>query len=143
MYEKAFGGMAGKVPGEGDKPGLRKADTGAREPLDTLEEAAGRRRVVAAWLAPEFAPAATLARQGTLLYRLEERPRAHAVDLLVCGVARCPPPPRTGAPPPSNARPLWVELSPDERWGNALGVSYDYWWARVRYDRSAACPSAG
>jgi hypothetical protein len=104
--------------------------------LDQSYEAGGKRFAVAAELAPHFEPRAALAKQGPLLRRIDERPRAHAVDVLVCGVERCPQP-RAGqrvAP-----RPVVVELAPGESWGGSLELANDNWWARVRYDRREAC----
>jgi hypothetical protein len=106
--------------------------------LDQSYEAHGKRFAVAAELAPHFEPRAALAKQGPVLRRIAERPRAHAVDVLVCGVERCASP---GARPRVAVRPLVVELAPGESWGGALELAYDYWWARVRYDRHQACPS--
>jgi hypothetical protein len=105
--------------------------------LDQSYEAHGKRFAVAAELAPHFEPRAALAKQGPVLRRIAERPRAHAVDVLVCGIERCESP---GARQRVAVRPLVVELAPGERWGGSLEVAYDYWWARVRYNRSEACP---
>lgn len=106
--------------------------------LDQSYEADGKRFAVAAELAPRFEPRAELARQGHVLRRIDERPRAHAVDVLVCGLERCA---RPGAGQRVAARPLMVELGPGESWGGALELAYDYWWARVRYDRRETCQS--
>jgi hypothetical protein len=105
--------------------------------LDQSYEADGKRFAVAAQLAPHFEPRAALAKQGPVLRRIDERPRAHPVDVLVCGLERCARP-RSGQR--VEALPLVVELGPGERWGGALELAYDYWWARVRYDRRETCP---
>jgi hypothetical protein len=104
--------------------------------LDESYEAHGKRFAVAAELAPHFEPRVALAKQGPVLRRIAERPRAHAVDVLVCGIERCASP---GARPRVAVRPLLVELAPGERWGGSLELAYDYWWARVRYDRHETC----
>jgi len=106
--------------------------------LDQSYEAHGKRFAVAAELAPHFEPSATLAKQGPVLRRIDERPRAHAVDVRVCGLERCASP---SARQRVAARPLLVELAPGESWGGSLELAYDYWWARVRYDRHETCPS--
>jgi hypothetical protein len=71
-----------------------------------------------------------------VLRRIDERPRAHPVDVLVCGLERCTRPTRGQR---VAARPLVVELAPAESWGGSVELAYDYWWARVRYDRREAC----
>jgi hypothetical protein len=101
-------------------------------------EANGLRFAVAAELALQFDPVVTLARQGTRLRRIDERPRAHGVAVLVCGVQRCPRKVRSGR---SLVRPLVIELLPGETWGEPLELRYDYWWANVSYDRSEPCAS--
>jgi hypothetical protein len=107
-------------------------------PLGQSYEADGKRLAVAAELAPHFEPRAALAKQGPVLRRIDERPRAHAVDVLVCGLERCAVP---GTKPRVAVRPLLVELAPGESWGGSLELAYDYWWARVRYDRHETCRS--
>lgn len=105
--------------------------------LDQSYEADGKRFAVAAELAPHFEPQAALAKQGPVLRRIAERPRAHAVDLLVCGRERCA---SRGTRQRVAVRPLLIELAPGESWGGSLELAYDYWWPRVRYDRAEACP---
>ncbi|HTV21651.1 MAG TPA: hypothetical protein VMG12_23340 [Polyangiaceae bacterium] len=105
--------------------------------LDQSYEADGQRFAVAAELAPQFEPSVTLAKQGPVLRRIDERARAHAVDVLVCGLERCA---RPRAGQRVEARPLVIALAPGETWGGALELGYDYWWARVRYNRREACP---
>lgn len=107
--------------------------------LDQRYEAEGKRFVVASELAPHGEPRVPLARQGSVLRRIDERPRAHPVDVLVCGLERCPRQGREGERPRVAPRPLVIELEPAESWGGALALSYDYWWARVRYDRREPC----
>lgn len=107
--------------------------------LDRTLDSAGRRWVVAAQVAPGFAPEARLARIGDVLYRLEERPRALAAPLLACGVQRCRRPRDGAARAPLPIRSVLIELRSGERWGGALAVRYDYWWADVGYDRAEAC----
>jgi hypothetical protein len=109
--------------------------------LDHRLDAGGKRWVVAAQVAPGFAPEAALARVGGVLHRVEERPRAHATPVLACGVQRCLPP-RNALPAPLPVRSVLVELQPGERWGGGLALGYDYWWADVRYDRAEACAPA-
>jgi hypothetical protein len=104
--------------------------------LDQSYEADGKRFSVAAELAPHFEPRVALAKQVPVLRRIDERPRAHAVDVLVCGLERCPAP---GTKQRVAVRPLLVELAPGESWGGSLELAYDYWWARVRYDRHETC----
>jgi hypothetical protein len=126
----------------GAAPELRRGTFGdaAAPPLDETWEVGGKRYAVVGALAPGFEPAAPLARRGDELYRLDERPRAHAVELTVCGVLRCP---RRSAPrAPVPARPLLVELGDGERFAGALPVAYDYWWANVSYDRAETCGAA-
>lgn len=123
-----------------ERPGVF-GEPGVSGRLDHTFEAGGKRFAVAAQQSPLFEPRVNLARQGSVVRRLDERPRAHAVDVLACGVRRCPEP-RASAR--VEARPLLVELSPGETWGGALELVYDYWWAAVRYDRREACePPAG
>ena len=107
--------------------------------LDQSYEADGKHFAVAAELAPHFEPSVALAKQGRVLRRIDERPRAHAVDVLACGLERCAPRSRGQR---SEARPLVIELAPDESWGGPLELGYDYWWARVRYPRRESCPQA-
>jgi hypothetical protein len=124
--------------------------------LDQSYEAGGKRFAVAAELvgetrprrvstdveapAPHFEPRVALAKQGPVLRRIDERPRAHAVDVLVCGIERCAVP---GTKQRAAVRPLLVELAPGESWGGSLELAYDYWWARVRYDHHETCPAQG
>jgi hypothetical protein len=115
---------------------------GAPDQLDATFDANGRRFAVAAQLAPGFEPEATLARQGGRLRRLDERPRAHPAPVRVCGVQRCNDEQRA-RPDRAAARPLVIELGPNETWGEPLELRYDYWWASVSYDRAEPCaPSA-
>lgn len=118
----------------------RRGAFGAAGPLalDESYEVEGRRFVVAAERVPHAEPRVALARQGSLLRRIDERPRAHAVDVLVCGVERCA---RPGSGERVAVRPLVVELMPGESWAGSLELVYDYWWARVRYDEREACPT--
>jgi len=112
--------------------------------LDSELASEGKRQVVVAQLAAErvaagSAPQVALVQVGGVLYRVAERPRAHATPLLVCGLQRCGGASAAGqAAPP--VRPVLVELQPGERWGGPLAIEYDYWWADVRYDRVEACP---
>jgi hypothetical protein len=99
-------------------------------------EAHGQRFAVAAELAPHFEPRTTLAKQGAVLRRIDEQPRAHAVDVLVCGLDRCK---QSASGQRVAARPLVVELAPGESWGGPLELAYDYWWARVRHDHRETC----
>ena len=121
-----------------ERPGAFRSGTAAGQPsfLDQTYEAQGQRFAVAAELAPHVAPRAALARQGAVLRRIDERPRAHAVDVLVCGVERCSRPVTSARVP---VRPLVIELAPGEAWGGTLRLDYDYWWARVRYPRREPC----
>jgi hypothetical protein len=114
------------------------ASTGSAAELESELESGGKRFVVAAQVATERAPEATLARVGAVSYRIDERPKGHATPVLVCGVRRCAAPANTPSPPP--ARAVLIELSPAERWGGTLALEYDFWWADVRYDRAEACP---
>jgi hypothetical protein len=119
-------------------------------------EANGKRWAVAAHLAGPFEPRTTLAKQivpeGALLRPIAERPRAHPVGVVSCGVQRCaskpaepcPPAPGTPAAPcrpraTSPARPLMIELGPNETWGAPLELAYDYWWANVSYEEVEPC----
>jgi hypothetical protein len=106
--------------------------------LDHTFEAGGKRWVVAAQVAPGFAPEARLASVGNLIHRIEERPRAFATPLLACGVRRCLPSQHTRSAPLA-VRSVLIELQPGERWAGPLVVSYDYWWADVSYDRVETC----
>jgi hypothetical protein len=97
----------------------------------------GKRFAVVAQLATVSAPLLALGVQGHSVRVLDERPRAHAVPLLVCGVNSCPP---SAAPVLPLVRPLGVELASGEELGAPLRLEYDYWWAQVSYDRRRACP---
>lgn len=121
----------------GAAPDDRRGVFGTAGALDQSYEADGKRFAVAAELAPNSEPRAALAKLGPVLHRIDERPRAHAVDVLVCGLERCAAP---GTAARVAVRPLLVELAPGESWGGSLELAYDYWWARVRYDRHEACP---
>jgi len=107
--------------------------------LDQSYEADGKRFAVAAELAPQFEPRVSLAKQGLVLRRIDERPRAHAVDVLACGLERCR---RSSSGARIEARPLVIELASGESWGGPLALAYDYWWARVRYDRREPCTAS-
>jgi hypothetical protein len=115
-------------------------DAGARVG-DTIV-ASGKRLAVVAELAPHFEPRASLAKRGSVLQRIDERPRAHPVPVLACGVQRC------SKPGPSKrvrvpVRPLLIELAPTETWDEAaLGLVYDFWWAEVSYAEREACAAA-
>jgi hypothetical protein len=118
-------------------------DAGMAPALDSTLEAGGRRFGVVARYAPHFEPTVSLAKTGNELHRIDERPRAHAVPVLVCGVRRCPRPSPPRSAPRGRAaeatRPVLIELGPSEGLGAALGVAYDYWWADVSYDRAEPC----
>lgn len=103
---------------------------------DTLE-VSGKRHVVVAELATHFEPRAAFARRGSVLQRIDERPRAHPVPVLACGVQRCPRATEVSRAP---VRPLLVELAPGETWAEeALAIGYDFSWADVRYPEREAC----
>jgi hypothetical protein len=108
--------------------------------LDSTLDTGGRRLAVVAKYASHFEPVVTLAKTGRQLHRIDERPRAHAVPVLVCGVEHCPRP-AAPASAPEPVLPVLVELAPGEELGAALGVAYDYWWADVSYDRVERCGS--
>lgn len=119
------------------------ADAGAPDRLESTFESGGKRFVVVAQVAPPFEPRVTLAKQGNELHRIDERPRAHPVPVVACGTNTCKPRSATHAPPSpprTPARAVVVELAPEESLGRALGLSYDFWWADVRYDRQRPCP---
>jgi hypothetical protein len=126
----------------GAAPELRRGTLGdaAAPPLDETWQVDGKRYAVVGALAPGFVPTAPLAQRGGELFRLDERPRAHAVALTVCGVQRCPR--RSAAQPRVAPRPLLIELGAGERFAGALPVAYDYWWADVRYDRAETCAAS-
>jgi len=104
-------------------------------------EREGKRFAVVTQLASASAPLLPLGVQGSRVHPLDERPQAHAVPLLVCGVNSCAGSSgsRTPALPP--VRALAVELAPNEELGAPLRFSYDFWWAQVSYDQRRACSS--
>jgi hypothetical protein len=112
------------------------AQPGAPKRLGDTFEVGGKRFAVAAQLASELEPRVSLASQAGALRRIEERPRAHAVRIVGCGTQRCS---RRSPPAPVTVRPLAIELAPGERWGEPLGLSYDFWWADVRHATVEAC----
>jgi hypothetical protein len=119
------------------------AAAGTANALGEIHESAGQRFGVVAHVAPPFEPKALLAKQGSSLHRIDERPRAHPVPVLVCGTPACRVPSRDRTRPVRSvpARPVLVPLEPGETLGDALLVSYDFWWAQVSYDRKAECPT--
>ncbi len=119
------------------------AAAGAPDTLESTFEAGGKRFGVVAQIAPPFQPSVSLAKQGNELHRIDERPRAHPVPIVACGTNTCKPRAAdraTPSPPKAPARAVVVELAPEESLGRALGLSYDFWWADVRYDRQRPCP---
>lgn len=84
-------------------------------------------------------PTTEVALEGDRVRPLDERPRAHAVSLRVCGTGSCPG--ETGVAPSSagEPRPLWVELAPSERAGPPLLLEYDSFWVCPDYDRPVRC----
>ena len=98
----------------------------------------GKRFAVVAQLATASPPLLALAVQGRSVHVLDERARAHALPLRVCGVNSCPPSRALALPA---VHPLAVELASGEELGAPLRLEYDYWWAQVSYDRRRACPA--
>ncbi len=119
------------------------APPGAANALGETHTSAGQRFGVVAYVAPPFEPKALLAKQGNSLHRIDERPRAHPVPVLACGTQACRAPSQGRTQPVRSvpARPVLVPLEAGETLGNALLVSYDFWWAQVSYDRKAECPT--
>lgn len=112
----------------------------ASEPvrLGEVFEVEGQRFAVVAEYTRESEPAVALALQGTQVRRLEERSRAHGVQVLACGVTPCGAG-RGGA----KRRPVHavvVELGAEEVLGEVLVVAYDYWWAQVSQIERERCP---
>jgi hypothetical protein len=109
-------------------------------------EANGRRFAIVEHLARGFEARTTLAKQaaqqGALLRPIAERPRAHPVSVVACGVQRCASKKRGHPHPRSPVLPLIIELGPNETWGAPLELAYDYWWAKVSYDRAEPCGSS-
>jgi hypothetical protein len=119
------------------------ASAGTAHALGETRTASGQRFGVVAYVAPPLEPRALLAKRGSSLHRIDERARAHPVPVLVCGTQACRAPSqgRTQPVPSAPARPVLVPLEPGEALGEALQVSYDFWWAQVSYDRKAECPT--
>ncbi|HWO11041.1 MAG TPA: hypothetical protein VNN80_16215 [Polyangiaceae bacterium] len=113
------------------------AEPGSRLALDQVEARGEGRFAVVGMFALGFEPVASLARQGLLLRRIDERPRAHAAPVLSCSERRCPRPRPAAAPSP--VRPLLVELAPGEQLGEPLRLDYDYWRADVSYASAERC----
>src|SRR6187551_3582421 len=117
----------------------------AREHLSVFEESVqglhvgqvyesnGQRYAAVAQLATLLPPPVPLVQQGNTLHPLDERPRAHAVPLLVCGGPTCPA--TSGVPLPPR-RWIAVPFAQDWEVGPPLTLSYDFWWAQVSYDRA-------
>ena len=107
--------------------------------IGQIYEHDSQRFAAVAQLATTEPPRIPLVQQGDLLHPLDERPRAHAVPLLVCGGPACPP-----SQPPSLPPRRWIAVpfAPTWQLGPPLPLSYDFWWAMVRYDRARACPGA-
>ena len=121
----------------------RLADPGAGA-LDSVVSQGEQRWAVVGMLASGFEPMASLARDGEVLRRIDERPSAHATPVLSCSERRCPPPSAPRATSRAEARPLLIELAPGESLGAPLTLGYDYWWADVHYASTERCaaPSA-
>jgi hypothetical protein len=113
------------------------AQPGASLMLDQLQTRGERRFAVVGMLALGFEPVADLARQGQVLRRIDERPRAHRAPVLSCSERRCPRARPAGARSP--VRPLLVELLPEEQLGEPLRLDYDYWRADVSYASAERC----
>jgi hypothetical protein len=107
-------------------------------PVGALLERDGQRLAVVAQLATSTPPLVPLAQREQLLQPIDERPRAHRIPVLACGVSACPPALSPQLPP---VRGVAVELAPGEQLGPPLQLSYDYWWAQVSYDRRRSCPA--
>jgi len=97
----------------------------------------GQRYGVVAQLATTIPPRVPLVQQGNTQHPLDERPRAHPVPLLVCGGPACP---STSAPSLPPRRFIAVPFAATWELGPPLPLSYDFWWAQVRYDRARDCP---
>jgi hypothetical protein len=111
------------------------APSGVPNQLGETYVADGKRLAVVAQMATLADPRPALARRGDALLRIEERPRSHPVPVRVCGTRTCQRPARVGVP----VRPVVVELGPGEVLGDALTLSYDFWWAQVSYARERQC----
>ena len=103
---------------------------------DVVEEG-GQRFVVVGRLATSAPPLVPLVQREQLVQLLDERPRAHPVPVIACGMKTCPAPAAPSLPP---LRALAVPLNAGERLGPPLQLSYDYWWAQVSYDRARSSP---
>lgn len=129
----ALGAHVEERHGRWDEPGAAA--------LDGVVDDGAQRWAVVAQRVSDAEPVATLARVGQVLRRIDERPRAHPSAVLSCSEQRCAA--ALPAAPTSPARPgvrsLSIELAPGESLGPALELAYDYWWADVRYERSARC----
>jgi hypothetical protein len=128
------------LAGLGASPAERRgvfAEPGEKRLGDTYESG-GKRYGVIAHMAPHFEPVVAVAQVGSRLRRIDERPSAHPVPIIACGVNACPA--ARGAS--VAARPVAIELAEGEELGDALAVSYEFWFARVSYDRRRECPMA-
>jgi hypothetical protein len=117
----------------------RFAEPGEPSALDRIIERDAAQFAVVAQIAGPLPPTASVALLGRSLRRIEERPRAHAVPLLVCGTNACP----SASPEQVPVRPLLVQLRRGETFGPALTLSYDFWWPRVTYSQNQGCSRAG
>jgi len=111
------------------------AEPGEKRLGDTYESG-GKRYGVITHMAPHFEPVVAVAKVGSRLRRIDERPSAHPVPLIACGVNACP---RSHGASVA-ARPVAIELTEGEELGDALTVSYEFWFAKVSYDKRRECP---
>jgi hypothetical protein len=114
----------------------RFAEPGEAALLDHTSTRGGQRVLVVAQMAGRAPSHVEVAKLGQSVRRIDERPRAHPVLLLVCGTSSCSSASHERAP----TRPVVVELGADEAPGPALLLGYDYWWANVKYRASRRCP---
>lgn len=117
---------------------VRFAEPGEPTLLDQISERDGARSAVVAQIAGALPSTVAVATLGPGVRRIEERPHAHAVSLLVCGTNACP----SASPEQAPVRPLLVQLRSGETLGPALTLSYDFWWPRVMYSQNRRCSSA-
>jgi hypothetical protein len=137
-HRKARAAALQQVGAREDERPARFAGPGEPSALDQISERDGVRFAVVAQIAGALPPTATVATLGSSVHRIEERPRAHAVSLFVCGTSACP----NASLEQARVAPLLVPLRSGETLGPPLTLSYDFWWPRVTYSQARRCAPA-
>ncbi len=105
------------------------------EPKDDEYEVNGQRFAVVAYMDATEKPLAQLVGANASLQVIEDRSRAHQVQLRVCGVNPC----AYGRGARPQVLHLAIRLGPKEHMGEPFVLDYDHWWVFADYTQYRQC----